>query len=469
MKRNVRFFAGLIVATALAVRADRVDDYVQAQVSEQNVPGLSLAVVREGKVIKAKGYGLADVELNVPATEHTVYQWASLSKQFIAAGILLLEQVGKLKLSDPVARHYTNAPVTWSNVTVRHLLNHTSGIKSYPGLSNFLENATCEMTPEELIGAVRDFPLQFEPGEKFAYNNSGYHLLGIIIEHVSGESWDEFLRKRIFRPLKMHTARMNDVHELIPNRASGYATRSNRWVRAPIWHPSLTAGAGGLVGTVLDLARWDAGLYGDEVLSAASWEQMWAATLLNGGMTNSYGFGWDIGQMRGHRWVAHSGRMPGTTTFILRLLDDKLTVIVLMNGPGNPKRVAIGIAGHYVSGLTLASMRPGKDPHPELSERLKQCLHELAEKKHSDLLTPQFQQNLSKSVRRHAQLKSDLAEVKSFRFLVSEEPSGRERERLGAVVQKACSYKLVTRNGPRFYTFELTPDNRLAWLQASPE
>lgn len=456
-----------LVSLRVPVRADRIDDYIQRQLKEQNVPGLSLAVVREGKVIKAKGYGLADVELKVPATEHTIHQWASVSKQFIAAGILLLEQDGKLRLSDPVQRHYPNAPAAWSNVTVRHLLNHTSGIKSYTGLSNFIGSVTRELSAEELIDRVRDLPLEFEPGEKYAYNNTGYYLLGLIIEQISGQSCDEFLRERIFRPLRMETAQMNHVRRLIPNRATGYDRRSNEWVRAAIWHPSQTAGAGGLVGTALDLARWDAGLYGDELLSAASREKMWAATLLNGGKTNLYGFGWGLGQTRGHRWVAHSGGMAGSSTFILRLLEDKLTVIVLINGPGNPGDVAIGVAGHYLPGLTLATIKPVRDPHPELSQRLKQCLHELAEKKDSELLTPQFRENFGRSVRRHGQLKKDLADLKSFKFVVSEEPSGGDQERLGVAIQKACSYKVVTGDGSRFYTFELTPEDRVAWLQFS--
>lgn len=240
-------------------------------------------------------------------------------------------------------------------------------------------------------------------------------------------------------------------------------------MRASIWHPSQTAGAGGLVGTVLDLARWDAGLYRDDLLSAANRKQMWAATLLNGGKTNWYGFGWGMGETRGHPWVAHSGGMAGSSTFIMRFLDDKLTVIVLINGAGSPNRVAIGVAGHYLPGLTLASIKPGKDPHPDLSERLKRCLHELAEKKDSELLTQQFRTNFSKSVQRHGQLKKDLADLKSFKFIVSEEPSGSERERLGAAVHKACSYKLMTGAGQRFYTFELTPDNRVAWVQLSAE
>src|SRR5436190_12138144 len=175
-------------AKALSQVTDSVDRYARDHIERQNVPGLSLAVVRNGKLETARGYGRADVENNVPAGEHTVYQWASVSKQFTAEGIMLLAHDGKLRLTDRIGQYYANAPVAWSNVTIRHLLTHTSGIKSYTSLPNFFGTIRKDYKPDELIGLVTDLPLDFQPGEKWDYCNTGYYLLGLVIEKVSGKS-----------------------------------------------------------------------------------------------------------------------------------------------------------------------------------------------------------------------------------------------------------------------------------------
>jgi len=218
--------AFLLVANAFA-SIDAVDRYLDSQLKQRQIPGVSLAVVRNGKLEKAAGYGFADLENNVAATERTVYQWASVSKQFTAECIMMLVQDGKLRLDDPVSKHYASAPETWSKVTIRHLLNHTSGIKSYTSIPNFFATIRKDYKPDELIGLVRDLPLEFEPGEKWSYNNSGYYLLGLVIEKVSGKSYGDFLAARIFGPLQMMTARINDQFALITNRATGYDIRSN--------------------------------------------------------------------------------------------------------------------------------------------------------------------------------------------------------------------------------------------------
>src|SRR6185503_5682934 len=208
----------------------------------------------------------ADVELNAPATENTVYQWASVSKQFTATAIMLLAQDGKLKLEDSISRHYPDSPSTWKDVTIRHLLTHTSGIKSYTSLPNFFKSIRKDYEPDELIGLVKDLPLDFEPGEKWEYCNTGYYLLGLVIEKVSGKSYAQFLKERIFDPLKMSTARLNHQFEIIANRATGYDNRSNGLWRSEFVSPTQPFAAGALVGTVLDLAKWDAALYGHELL-----------------------------------------------------------------------------------------------------------------------------------------------------------------------------------------------------------
>src|SRR5215831_5091270 len=184
-----------LLCMPLTAQADRIDDYIKSQMQEQHIPGLSVAVVKEGRVISAKGYGLANVELNVPATAKTVYHLASITKQFTAAAIMLLVQDGKLGLDDKISRYLENTPANWQAVTVRQLLTHTSGIKDHLNeMSAHTENGT---TPADMVAVLGDLPLNFTPGSNAFYSNTGYLVLGMIIQKVSGKSYDEFMTERI--------------------------------------------------------------------------------------------------------------------------------------------------------------------------------------------------------------------------------------------------------------------------------
>jgi len=463
-------FALSCATLAASVPTDEVDRYLEAQLKKQDIPGLALAVAREGKVVKAKGYGLADVELNVPATERTVFQWASVTKQFTATAIMLLAREGKLKLDEPVSRLYPEAPAAWSNVTVRHLLTHTSGLKSYTSLPEFNTTLRKDYTPAELIGLVKDRPLDFTPGAKWDYCNTGYYLLGLMVEKASGQSYGDFLAARIFGPLGMETARVNHQFDIITNRATGYEYRTNRLWRAEFVSPTQPFSAGALVGTALDLAKWDAALYTDKLLPRAALEEMWTPVKLNSGETAPYGYGWQLGELRGHPYVGHGGGINGFTSFILRLVKDKLTVIVLVNsGSGNPQSLATGVAGRYLTGLTLSTLPTQPDNDTKLSARLQRCLVELAEKKDSELLTPGFRENFSNSRRRHAALRSDMEKLKAFTFMREETPETNQRQIRGTPIQRLRHYKLQTEAETRFYTFALTPDEQVAMVQASEE
>ncbi len=457
------------LALATSARADRIDRYIEAQFKKQNIPGLAVAVVRNGEVTKAKGYGLADVELNVPATAQSVFQWASISKQFTATAIMMLAQDGRLKLDDPIRVHYTNSPPAWNPVTIRHLLTHTSGIKGYTELPNFFSTVRKDYAPDEIIGLVKELPLDFNPGEKWAYSNTGYYLLGLVVEKVSGQSYGDVVAARIFKPAAMDTARLNHQFELIANRATGYSFRSNRWLRSEFVSPTQPFAAGALVGTVLDLAKWDHALYTERLLPTSVREEMWTPVKLNNGETFPYGCGWQTGEVRGHRYVGHGGGIHGFTSFILRLVQDKLTVIVLANADADPQGIAFGVAGRYVPGLTLSSIKPQPDSDPQLSERLRQCLVDLVATKDSALLTPGFRRNFARSQSRHAALKADLDALKSFKFVTEEKPASGQRGADGETVQRLRSYKLVTAGEPRYYTFALTAGNLVASVQGSDE
>lgn len=327
------------------VRADEIDDYVQKEMARQKAPGLSIGVVKNGEITKAKGYGLANVELNVPATEHTIYQWASVTKQFTGAGIQLLAQEGKLNVDDLLSKYYTTAPKAWSNITLRHLLTHTSGIVSYTSVPKFREEPRKDFNGEQVIDFVRDAPLEFEPGAKQKYCNTGYYLLGYVIEKVSGTNYGEFLSAHIFQPLKMETAAFNDRNRIVRNRAAGYSLSKSKLQNADFVSPTQPFAAGALIGSVLDLAKWDAALYTNNLLPARARKEMWTPVKLNNGETFPYGFGWSFGTYQDHPYMAHGGGIQGFSTYITRFTEDKLTVIVLMNFEGDSQRIANHIAG----------------------------------------------------------------------------------------------------------------------------
>jgi CubicO group peptidase (beta-lactamase class C family) len=312
----------------------------------QRLPGVSVAVVKEGKVVKAEGYGLGNAELKIRATPETVYQIGSVSKQLIAAGIMLLVQDGKLSLDDKVSKYLAGTPETWQAITVHHLLTHTSGILNEPpGFDPFKTQ-----NDADVVRTAYSAPLLFSPGEKWQYSNTGYFALADIIRAVSGEPWGAFLHKRLFQPLDMNSTRTTTAIEIVPNRADGYGWRDGTLHNAGVLLALRPSGA--FLSTVLDLAKWDAALYSDRLFSAARRDQMWTPVTLNSGASYAYGFGWQIDDVTGHKRVHHSGTMPGFRATIQRYVDDKLTIIVLVNTDNaDPGSIARGIAATYIPGL----------------------------------------------------------------------------------------------------------------------
>src|SRR5256885_5963067 len=246
-----------------------VDDYVKKRMQEMHIPGLSLAVVKEGKIIKASGYGLANLETNTPATPETVYKTASLSKPFIAAAILQLMQEGRIGLDDKVSKYLDGSPDTWKEITIRHLLTHTSGIARDP--SDYLSYNEQPVT--DVIKSVYPVPLSFQPGEKWLYSNVGYYVLAEVITKVSGQAWNEFISERLLAPAHMTSTRTTTVKDIVPHRANGYQQRDNRMINAENWIAVRPSGA--FLSTVLDLAKWDAFLHSESGLSASSHKLMW--------------------------------------------------------------------------------------------------------------------------------------------------------------------------------------------------
>lgn len=354
-------FTALVLAVAARAVPEEpstsvVDEFVNAELRAQRIPGVALAVVRDGKIVKAAGYGMANVELSVPAKPESIFQTGSVGKQFTATAVVMLVEEGKVGLDDKISKYFPDSPPAWKDITVRHLLTHTSGIPDYTEeKSGGGIKMRADYTEEELVKKIAALPLDFQPGEKWSYSNSGYLILGVLIHHVSGEFYGDFLQHRVFQPLQMNSTRIISEADIVPNRSAGYRLvkgelKNQEWVS-----PSLnTTADGALYTNVLDLAKWDAALYTERLLKKSSFDQMWTPVKLNSGKTSPYGFGWSIADVNGHRLLHHGGSWQGFTMHIARYIDDRLTVIVMTNldsGHSDPAKIAQGVATLYVPAL----------------------------------------------------------------------------------------------------------------------
>ena len=317
---------------------------------KQHIPGLSLLVSREGKPIRAQGYGLANVELQVAVKPETVFQSGSVGKQFTATAVMMLAEENKIGLEDPLTKFFPDAPARWKQVTVRQLLSHTAGFTDYPKNFNFRK----DYTEGEVLKIVEGIPLAYPPGTKWSYSNLGYATLGILIHKVTGKFYGDVLQERIFKPLDMSTTRIISEADIIPNRAAGYRLvkgelKNQEWV-APMIN---TTADGSLYFSINDLAKWDAALYTDKLVKRSSLQQMWTVAKLKNGQPNSghYGYGWSIEQKQGHKVIGHGGSWQGFKTHISRYMDDKLTVVVLINqADAEPGPITDRVAEMYLAG-----------------------------------------------------------------------------------------------------------------------
>jgi len=336
-------------AQASAIVSHDVSTYLRAEMQRQHIPGLALLVSREGKIVQAEGFGLANVELQVLVKPETIFQSGSVGKQFTATAVMMLVEEGKVRLDDPLTKYFPDAPATWKEVTVQQLLSHTAGFGDYPDKFDFRK----DWTEEELLKMAEGIPLAYPPGTKWEYSNLGFLTLGILIHHVTGEFYGDFLQQRIFQPVGMQTTRIISESDIVPNRAAGYRLvkgelKNQEWV-APMVN---TTADGSLYFSILDLAKWDAALYTEKLLNRSSLDQMWTPAKLKNGQPNKdgYGFAWFIGERHGHREISHDGAWQGFKTVIARYVDDRLTVVVLANlAEAKPGEIAEHVAEMYLS------------------------------------------------------------------------------------------------------------------------
>ncbi|HVT12903.1 MAG TPA: serine hydrolase domain-containing protein [Fimbriimonadaceae bacterium] len=386
-----------ILLTSLAV-ADKVDDLVDHAMKAKHIPGLALVVLRDGKPIKMKAYGLANVDYDVPTRTDTPFLLASMTKSFTATSIMMLVEEGKIKLDAPISTYLDDTPEAWKGITVRNLLSHTAGLKDrFEQVPFDVSKWQINFTEEQMYDASRKTATDFKPGEHFQYSDQGFFLLGMIVEKVGGMPYPEFLKKRIFEPLGMKDSRTVRLSRIVKGMAAGYA-----WTGAELIHNSRRTDYGmvshfGMISTVEDLAKWDAALYGDKLLKRSSCDAMWTLSKLNEGSAaytpyGGYGLGWFLDEFNGHRSVGHGG---STGTAYLRFPDDKLTVIVLTNleqiTGGDAPGIALSIAKTYIPDLEWSALKPKEKFDPTLFKTFRQAMEGIAAGTFdADLYTPLF-------------------------------------------------------------------------------
>lgn len=325
------------VAIAQTDPTPRMRQIIANYVDDKSFMGTVL-VVKDGHTIIDQGYGSADLEWSIPNSPITKFRLGSITKQFTATSVLLLQERGKLNVDDPISKYLPDAPASWSKITIANVLTHTSGIPSFTGFPDYRTTEWKDTNPTELVARFRDKPLEFEPGSKFNYSNSGYVLLGYLIEKVSGQTYADFLQQNIFTPLGMKDTGIDSNAAILPQRAQGYSPSPKGMVHAGYISMTIPFSAGALYSTTGDLLKWEQGLFGGKVLKPESLTRMTTP------FKDGYGFGLVIRTIDGHKLIAHGGGIEGFNTSLNYYPDDKLTVIALSNlNGGAPDQIATGL------------------------------------------------------------------------------------------------------------------------------
>lgn len=455
-----------LLALAPAPRAecqDAIDRFVAAEMARQHIPGLAVAVVSRGRVVKARGYGLANVELKVPASDSTVFQSGSVGKQFTAAAVLLLVEDGKLTLDAPITQFLPEGQGMWTGITIRHLLTHTAGVREYTDAGDSVIDLRHDYSEDQLVQAAARLPLDFAPGSHWRYSNTGYLLLGVIIHRASGLFYGDLLAQRVFRPLGMRTARVISEADIVPNRAAGYRLvegelKNQEWVA-----PSLnTTADGALYLTVHDLAAWDRALTDGRILQPASRVAMWTPAQLSDGGSVDYGFGWRVSPYRGRRAIGHTGSWQGFKAMIQRFPDDSLSVILLANlAETRQPPIVYGIAGLLRPTLVPPHALPPR-ADSAFAAQLGGFLFGLAAGRGAPALVmvPGFAASVFDEDRR--EWGALLAQRPVLTFRGCDDVSALALERHGALVTRSCYLTIAGKGGPLLATFWLTEDDRVA-------
>lgn len=333
-------FSAYAQATNGASGLEATMDAEMAKAFKPNEPGAAVIVVKDGKTLFRKGYGMANMELGIPIEPDMIFRIGSITKQFTAVATLMLAEQGKLSLSDEITKYLPDYPTHGKKITVEHLLTHTSGIKSYTDVPTFQEIMRKDMSLKELIDSFKNHPMEFDPGERWAYNNSAFVMLGAVIEKASGQNYADFVEKNIFAPLGMKQTSFDMTSRVIPRRIPGYQKAGNTYNNAEYLSMTLPHAAGSLISTVDDLAKWDASLYTEKLLKQDSLKKAWTSSKLNNGSLTNYGYGWAVTTIEGTPMITHGGGINGFTCDAVRLPEEKVYVAILTNRTGGVGNLA---------------------------------------------------------------------------------------------------------------------------------
>jgi D-alanyl-D-alanine carboxypeptidase len=345
------------VAATDAALASQIDTAIASHFKADQ-PGATVIVTKDGKTVLRKAYGLANVEQKLALQPDMTMRLGSITKQFTAVAILMLAEQGKLSLDDDIGRYFPDYPASGKKVTIAQLLNHTSGVASYTGMRGFGAEMHKDFTVTQMIDRFKDLPLDFAPGQDWIYSNSGYFLLGAIIEKVSGKPYADFVADHIFKPLAMENSAYEGHERGKAPKASGYSASEKGFVPTRVVSMTQPYAAGSLVSTVDDLARWDAAISSGKLLKAASWQRAFTGTILPNGKPTNYGLGWQVGTLQGEPTISHGGGIPGFSTYAIRVPAKNVFVAVLTNADS-------GLVSSEMVTSKAAAIAIGK-PFPEL-------------------------------------------------------------------------------------------------------
>ena len=456
------------------IQTAEIDSYIARQMKVRQIPGLALAIVQRGNVILKREYGIANLETDTPVRTNSVFELASVTKQFTAAAIMLLVEEKLVTLDEPIGSYIVNTPDHWKNITIRHLLTHTAGLQL--GAIVWHEGSPLlSISTKQAFDFIANTRPLYHPGERALYSDAGYFLLGMVIETASKQSYREFMQKRIFDPLQMKNSSIIDKRKIIKNHVTVYGIRDgelSHWMRDFQYElPSFY----GVLSTIDDLVKWDLSLRDKTLLKQSSLDQMWTpATLANGQHAlvfgDAYGFGWALGEIRSHRIAGHPG---ASGTYLLRFLDDDLTIILLTNldsSASQPGLLARGIAGLVNRAYRPPQMlSPRPDPTPEATRNVRTLLSDLGDGHDSPVMTSShrdYYNSIPQPVRQdQARV---LKALRSLTYLECDDVEARGL-RISESVTHIRYYKAELGDRVFYFTFWFNKDGKIALLRFTPE
>lgn len=321
-------------------------DKMLSQQFKSNETGATVLVARNGEIVYKKGFGMASLELNVPMRTDHVFRIGSITKQFTAVAILQLMEQGKLGLQDEITKFIPAYPTHGHKITIEHLLTHTSGIQSYTGMKDYMGRMTLDMKPEEMIDHFKNEPMKFAPGTKWSYNNSGYFLLGYIIEKISGKTYGEYLEENFFKPLGMSNSHYGSETKLIKNRVGAYSKGEQGFENARPMSMTQPYAAGSIQSTVEDLFKWNRAVHSYKLVKKESLEKAFTKYRLSDGTETNYGYGWEFAYVQDSPTIEHGGGINGTLTMAIYLPKEDVFVAVFSNCDCyRPENIAVRLAG----------------------------------------------------------------------------------------------------------------------------